>query len=95
MRHTTISGHHVGQRHTVAAAFWILAGIIVVIAVGDVLLLVAAALAIPTMVWRIDRRMEKNDARKAPVTHLRRALTGERHRTKPSAQGSWFGPSAA
>ena len=42
MRHTTISGHH-GTHHTVAAAFWILAGITAVIALGDVLTLLAVA----------------------------------------------------
>jgi uncharacterized membrane protein len=98
MRHTTISGHH-GSHHTVVAAFWILAGIIVVIAFGDALTLLAVALAIATTVWwiyrEVEHRVERNDAKMVPVTQLRPALTGQRDLKKTSAHASWRGRSAA
>jgi ABC-type Mn2+/Zn2+ transport system permease subunit len=99
MRHTTISGHH-GTHHTVAAAFWILAGTIVLIAFGDVLTLLAVAFAIVTTVWwiyrEVEHRVQRNDAEMAPVTHLRPALPGQRDLKKASAaHASWRGPSAA
>jgi hypothetical protein len=49
MRHTTISGHQVA--HQTVAAFWIIAGIIAVIVVGDAFTLLA--LAIVTTAWWI------------------------------------------
>jgi hypothetical protein len=98
MRHTTISGRH-GTHHTVAAAFWILAGVIIVIALGDALTLLAVAFAIVTTVrWiyrEVEHRVQRNDAEMAPVTHLRPALTGQRDLKKISAPASWRGPSAA
>ena len=60
MRHITISGRQVA--HQVVAAFWIIAGIIAVIVVGDAFTLLA--LAIVTMAWWIFReaehRLERN-----------------------------------
>ena len=56
MRHTTISGHH-HTRHTVPAAFWIvaacwiIAGIDAVIGLGGGLTRLAVALAIVTTDW--------------------------------------------
>jgi len=98
MRHATISGHN-GTHDAEATAFWIFAGIIVVIAFGDVLTLLAVALAIVTTAWWISRQVEhrvaKNEAKVASVTHLRPALTGQRDLKKTSAHGSWRGPSAA
>jgi hypothetical protein len=98
MRHTIISGRH-GSHHTVAAAFWILAGIIVVIAFADALTLLAFAFAIVTTVWwiyrEVEHRVDRNDAEMARVTHLRPALTGQRDLKKTSAHASWRGPSAA
>ncbi len=98
MRRTTINGHH-GTHHTVAAAFWILAGIIAVIAFGDALTLLAVAFAIVTTVWwiyrQVEHRVERNDAEMAPVTHLRPALTGQRDLKMTSAHASWRGHSAA
>jgi cbb3-type cytochrome oxidase subunit 3 len=98
MWHTTISGHH-GTHHTVAAAVWIVAGIIAVIAFGDALALLAFALAIVSAAWwiyrEVEHRVERNDAEMAPVTHLRRALTGQRDLKKTSAHASWRGPRAA
>jgi hypothetical protein len=98
MRHTTISGHH-GTHHTLAAAFWIVAGMIAVIALGDALTLLAVALAIVTVsrwIYReVEHRVERNDARMAPVTHLRPARAGQRDPEKTSVQVSWRGPRAA
>jgi hypothetical protein len=98
MRHTTISGHH-GTHHTVAAAFWILAGIIAVIAFGDFFALLAVALATATTArWifrEAEHRRERNDAGMAPVTHLRPVLTGQCELKKTSAHASWHGPRAA
>ena len=98
MSHTAINGHH-GAHHTIAAVFWILAGIIVVIALGDALSLLAVAFAIVTTVWwvyrEVERRMDRNEAEMAPVAHLRPALTGQRDLTKSSAHAPWRGPRAA
>jgi hypothetical protein len=98
MRHTIISGRH-GSHHAVAAAFWILAGIIVVIAFADALTVLAVASAIVTTVWwiyrEVEHRVDRNDAQMAPVTHLRPAVTGQRDLKKTSAHASWRGPSAA
>ena len=98
MRHTTISGHH-GNHDTVAAAFWIVAGMLAVIAFGDVLALLTVALAIVTTAWwvyrEVEDRVERNEAEMAPVTHLRPALTGQRDQKKTSAHASWPGPRAA
>jgi hypothetical protein len=78
MRHTTTSGHHFA--HQTVAAFWIIAGIIAVIVVGDAFTLLA--LAIVTTAWWIFReaehRLERKHAGMAPVIHLRPALTGRR-----------------
>jgi hypothetical protein len=67
MRHITISGHH-GGRRMVAAAFWIVVGIVAVFAFGDILTLLAVALAIVTTAWWIRRavehHVERNDARR-------------------------------
>jgi hypothetical protein len=97
MRHTTISGHHGTDR---TAAFWILAGVIVAIAFGDALTLLAVTAAIVTMAVWIYREVEhcvekRNDAEIAPVTHLGPALTGQRDLKKTSAHASWRGTSAA
>ena len=102
MRHTTISGHH-GTHDTVAAAFWIVAGVLAVVAFGDVLALLAFALAIVTTAWwvyrEVEDRVERNDAgseaEMAPVTHLRPALTDQGDLNKASAHASWRGPRAA
>jgi hypothetical protein len=102
MWHTTISGHH-GTHHTVAAAFWIVAGIIAVIAFGDAFALLAGALAIVTMArWiyrEVEHRVERNDvgseADLARETHLRPALTIQHDLKKTSAHASWSGRRAA
>jgi hypothetical protein len=73
MRHITISGHHVGH-HTVAAAlwivaaFWMVAGIVAVIALGGGLTRWAVALAIVITEWwilsEVEHRAESHDARR-------------------------------
>jgi len=96
MRQTTMSGHH-----PIGEAVWILAGIIVLMAFGDALVLLALAFAIVTMTtawWtyrQVERHVERNDAGMVPVTHLRPALTGQRDLNNTSAHASWGGPSAA
>jgi hypothetical protein len=59
MRHISISGRH-GARHryTIAAALWVLVGIVAVIAFGDTLTLLAVALAIVMTAWWICRGVE-------------------------------------
>jgi len=99
MRHTTtINGHH-GNHYVEAAAFWILAGLIVLIAFGDFLTLLAGAFAIATAImWiyrAVERRLErKSDVDMASVSHLS-ASSGQRHLTETSAHASWRGPKAA
>ena len=89
MRHitTTISGRH-GTHDAEAAVFWIFAGIIMVIAFGDALTILAVALAIMAAIsWiigKVEHRMETRDAALAPVTHLRPELTGHAELERPS-----------
>jgi predicted outer membrane lipoprotein len=101
MPHTTNRRHH-GVYDAEAAAFWIFAGIIVVIAFRDVstllvvgLTLLAVAFAIVTAAWWVSRNSEHRVARShsavASVTHLRPTLTGQRAR----ARSSRLGPRAA
>jgi hypothetical protein len=80
-----------------AAAFWILAAIIVVLAFRDFLVLLAAAVAITTAIsWvyrEIERRLQRNEAEMAPVAHLRPALAS--YPKKTSTHLSWRGRTAA
>lgn len=100
MRQTTITGRH-DTHHPIAEALWILAGIIVMLAFGDALTLLALTFAIVTMTtawWtyrKVEHRFERNDAEMAPVTHLRPAPTGQRDLKNTSAHASWRGPRAA
>ena len=95
MRHTAISAHQVA--HQMVVVFWIIAGIIAVLVVGDAFTLLA--LAIVTTAWWIlsgvEHRVERHHAEMAPVTHLRPALSGQRDLKKTSPPASWRGPSAA
>jgi hypothetical protein len=99
MRHitSTISGHQ-GGYDLEAAAFWIFAGIIVVIAFGDALAVLGVAIAIASVIaWiysKVERRLEISDEAMAPVARLRPELTGQRD-PKTSAHASWHGPRAA
>ena len=98
MWHTTISGHH-GTHDTVAAAFWVLTGMLAVIAFGDVLTLLAVAFAVVTTAWwisrKFDHRVARNDAKMASVTHLRPVLIDQRELKNTAAHASWRDPSAA
>jgi hypothetical protein len=97
MRNTTISGNH----PAIGEAVWIAAGLIVLIAFGDALIVLGLALAIAlmTMAWwtyrQVEHRGELNDAQMAPVTHLRPASNGQRELNKTSAHALWRGPRAA
>jgi hypothetical protein len=67
MRHIAISEHRgVRHRHTMAAAFWIVVGIVAVVAVGDTLTLLALVLAIFAAAWwicrEVEHRVTSNDA---------------------------------
>jgi hypothetical protein len=96
MQHNTISGHY-----PLGEAVWVIAGIIILFAFGDALVLLALAFAIAAMAagWltyrQVERRTERSDSEMAPVTHLRSALTPQHDSNKNSAHASWHGPSAA
>jgi hypothetical protein len=94
---TAISGHK-AIHHAEGTLFWIFAGIIIVIAFGDVLTVVAGAIAILTMISWIYREVERrreSRAEMAPVAHIRPELTGECGPKRTSARASWRGPRAA
>jgi hypothetical protein len=91
MPHTTNNRRH-GAYDAEAAAFWIFAGVIVVIAFRDVLPLLTIALtvlalafAIATAAWWVSR-----GATTASVTHLRPASRRDPKRApaRPSHRGS-------
>ena len=91
MGHITsrISGHH-GTHDLEAAAFWVFGGIILLIAFGDAVAVLAVAVATLTAVaWiyrKIEHRFERNDVRPAPVTHLRPEPVGRRDAKEAPAQ---------
>lgn len=80
MRHIAISGNR-GAHDWEAVAFWIFAGIIMVIAFGEALVVLAAVFVIVAAIsWifsKVERRFERSDVEIARVTHLRPALLGE------------------
>ena len=86
-----------------AEALWILAGVILMLAFGDALIVLALAFAIVAVAatwwtWthrKVENRVQGNDAEWASVTHLRPALTGQRELNKTSAHAPYRGPSAA
>ncbi len=94
---STFSGHG-GSHDLEGAAFWIFAGIIVVIAFGDALAVLGVAIAIATLIaWiysKVERRLEGSDEAMAPVAHLRPELIGQRD-PKTSAHAPVHGPRAA
>jgi len=98
MRHitTTFSGHH-GTRDAEAALFWIFAGIIMLIAFGDAVAVLAVVVAILTAVaWiyrTVEHRLRRDDAPTAPVTHLRPEFGGQHDAT--SAHALFHRPHAA
>ena len=93
----TANNRHHGAYDAEAAAFWIFAGAIVVIAFRDIIPLLAVALtllvlafAIATAAWWVSR-----SATTASVTHLGPALTGQHDPKRAPAQSSRRGPRAA
>jgi uncharacterized membrane protein YhiD involved in acid resistance len=70
-----------GHAHHTAAAFWVLAGIIALVAFGDVVAVLVIALAIATLaLWtfrEVEHRLQRDDAEVASVTRLRPASTGK------------------
>jgi len=72
MRQTTNSGLH-GKHHPIGEAVWVLAGIIVLMAFGDVVTLLALAFVIAAMTtawWtyrQSARRAARSDAEMTPV----------------------------
>ena len=100
MRQTNSNGYN-DSRFPLGEAAWISAGIIMVLAFGDVLVLLALALAIAAMTtaWWTYRKAQRggpsNSAGLASVTQLRPASTGLRDLKKTSAPAPWHGPSAA
>ncbi|MGB9225613.1 MAG: hypothetical protein WCB80_20560 [Mycobacterium sp.] len=95
MRQSTISEKH-GTHHTVVAEFWILAGVIALVALGDALAVSVVAVAVVITAWWIYREVEHRVALKhaavAPVTHLQPA---QRALKAVAAQPVWHGPHAA
>jgi hypothetical protein len=95
---STISGHR-GTHDVEAALFWIFGGLILVIAFGDAVAVLAVAVAIVTAVaWiyrTVEHRLERNGAHAAPVTHLRPELTGEYDAKRTSVQALSHRPRAA
>jgi hypothetical protein len=98
MRHTTISGQH-GTHYTELAMFWVFAGMIMVIAFRGFLtqlaVVFAIAVAISWIYGAVERRVARNDAKTAPVTHLRPASTDQGDLKKTSAHASPRGHRAA
>lgn len=93
MLQTTFGGH---RAHPLGEAIWILAGIVVLMAFGDelVVLSLASAITAMTATWwihrRVGRRAHTTEADLAPVTHL-----GRRDVIKASAHASTRRPNAA
>ncbi|OBG31066.1 hypothetical protein [Mycobacterium sp. E3198] len=97
MRHIT-SGARRDTHDAEAVAFWIFGGIIMVIAFGEALAVLAATVAVLAAVsWiyrKVERRFERNDEA-APVSALRPELTVHGGATWASAHPGWHGPRAA
>jgi hypothetical protein len=85
--------------HTVAAAFWLLVGIVALVAFGDVLAVLAVALAVVTAaLWayrEVEHRLQGDDAAMASVTALRPAMTGASDLQHGPTHASWRDPRAA
>ncbi|SPM39835.1 hypothetical protein MNAB215_2028 [Mycobacterium numidiamassiliense] len=87
MLQTTNSEH---RGSPVGEVVWIAAGIIMLMAFGDALVVLALAFAIAAMagIWWVNhaasQRAQRNDAQLAPVTQLRARLT---HHTPADARG--------
>jgi hypothetical protein len=74
--------------HTVTAVLWLLVGIVALVAFGDVVAVLAIALAIVTLVlWGYTEM--------APVTPLRPAFTSQSDAQHAPTPASWRAPRAA
>lgn len=84
--------------YRIAETLWIIAGFILLLALGDVVIVLALALAavVATATWWIRRnagqRAQSGDARLASVTHL---PTSQRGPKRASAHRPWHRDSAA
>ncbi|WAJ44883.1 hypothetical protein OK015_27990 [Mycobacterium sp. Aquia_216] len=100
MSEVTANGY-ANSHFPIGEAVWIAAGIIIVLAFGDVLLLLALVVAIAataTAWWTYrsaGRRTRTHEAELASVTQLRPASTVHRDLRKTSASARWHGPNAA
>jgi uncharacterized membrane protein YhiD involved in acid resistance len=100
MRHitSTITGHH-GNPDLEAAAFWVFGGIILLIAFGDaVAVLVAAVAILAAVAWiyrKIERRFERHDAPSAAVTQLHSEWFGRNDADEAHARALPHQPHAA
>jgi hypothetical protein len=96
MRHITLSHD---ARDAEAIAFWVFGGIIMLIAFGEALAVLAGTVALVAAVsWiyhKVERRAERHDVGLAPVTRFRRELTAQRDPKMTSADPSHRGPRAA
>lgn len=92
--------HNNQSRYPVGEAVWIAAGIVMLLAFGDVLVLLALGLAIVgmTAAWLAYRKVrhdgQDNDAL-ASVTQIRPALATPREPKTVTTNAPWQGPSAA
>ncbi|ORV81878.1 hypothetical protein AWC11_25425 [Mycobacterium interjectum] len=80
MRHLTLGAFR-DTHDAEAVAFWIFGGIIMLIAFGEALAVLAAVVAVVAAIsWlyhKVGRRFARKDEELAPVTPLRPALTGD------------------
>lgn len=89
------------SHYLIGEAVWIAAGIIMLLAFGDAVVLLALALASAAMTtaWWTSRKVRQRepagDADLAPVTRLRPASASRREPKSASAPAPWRGPSAA
>jgi peptidoglycan/LPS O-acetylase OafA/YrhL len=98
MRQNTPTGE---AHYPVAEALWILTGSILLLAFGDILIMLALTVAIVAIAaawWAhrtVEHRAQRNDAEVASVTHLRPASTGHRDLKRFTAHAPWRGRSVA
>ncbi|OBI21754.1 hypothetical protein A5712_01410 [Mycobacterium sp. E2327] len=95
---TTTGGHH-GTRDLEAAAFWIFGGIILLVAFGDAVAVLAVAVAVvASFAWmfrKIEHRWGRHDVHPAPVTQLRSEWAGQLDAKQAPAQALSHHPHAA
>ncbi|BBZ38712.1 hypothetical protein [Mycobacterium conspicuum] len=88
MQHTTVNQRH-ETRDSVASAFLLVAGILVMIASADALAVLIGAVLIVSLVWGLIREIRhrvRHRAALASVTHLPTASTGRRGAKTIAAQ---------